>query len=392
MAMRSNLQLYTPQDYQRQVHDGLASNWRGTTHVVKAVRQSGKSLMCQNVLQEKAINNMAQTSVYLAPTFKQCKEMFTGITKALKGIPVIYSSNASDLVIEYVTGSRVVFLSAEQGDNIRGYTVTKNGILIIDEAAYIKDEVFYAATPFVNANNAPILIVSTPRFKEGFFYEFYTDGEQGKPNVYAYNFTEYNNPYLSLERLEMYRRKMPVNLFRADYLGEWMEAVSELFGDFQKVLSNTFRHSSDTTAAIDWGVGKDAKSGDSDSTAISVMNEFKEQCFLKSWNDIDPTATIKELVKVLEQWHCSIVTVETNSIGMVYMNLLRNAIAASGINCMVQEFTTTNDSKRGIIEDLQVAIQNEQVQLLDNPTLKIQLTSYQMERTRTGKITYGDKL
>ena len=159
-----NVTLYTPQPYQRAVHDGLAAHWQGAMHFVKSVRQKGKSMMCENILALASLSTANQKSGFIAPTLRQAKPLYKDIVRSLK--PLIAESNGSDMELTFINGSSVSFMSAEQGDNLRGFTVTEGGILIIDEAAYISDEVFYAVTPFVNANNAPILAVSTPRFRE----------------------------------------------------------------------------------------------------------------------------------------------------------------------------------------------------------------------------------
>lgn len=381
-----NVTLYTPQAYQRAVHDGLSQHWKGSMHFVKSVRQKGKSMMCENILALASLKHGDQRCGFLAPTLRQAKPLFKDIVRKLK--PLIAESNGSDLELTFINGSSISFMSAEQGDNLRGFTVTERGILIIDEAAYISDDVFYAVTPFVNANNAPILCVSTPRFRQGFFYDFYTDGLKGVANTYAYDFNDWPNPYITPERLEMYRKKMPLNLFRADYLGEWMEANSDVFGDFQAVMSNSVTEGTKHTAGLDWGVGKAAGS-DSDSTALSIFNEHRQQVRLFHWNDLNETDTIKAIVNALREYNVRKLVAETNSIGAVYLGLLKKAISQSGLPCVVVEFTTTNDTKRKVIEAFIVEVQNRTCQLLDEAEQKVQLAAYQMERTPTGKVTYN---
>ena len=381
-----NVTLYTPQAYQRAVHEGLSQHWKGSMHFVKSVRQKGKSMMCENILALASLKYSDQRCGFLAPTLRQAKPLFKDIVRKLK--PLIAESNGSDLELTFINGSSISFMSAEQGDNLRGFTVTERGILIIDEAAYISDDVFYAVTPFVNANNAPILCVSTPRFRQGFFYDFYTDGLKGVANTYAYDFNDWPNPYITPERLEMYRKKMPLNLFRADYLGEWMEANSDVFGDFQAVMSNSVTEGTKHTAGLDWGVGKAAGS-DSDSTALSIFNEHRQQVRLFHWNDLNETDTIKAIVSALREYNVRKLVAETNSIGAVYLGLLKKAISQSGLPCVVVEFTTTNDTKRKVIEAFIVEVQNRTCQLLDEAEQKVQLAAYQMERTPTGKVTYN---
>lgn len=380
-----NVTLYTPEPYQRAVHDGLAEHWQGSMHFVKSVRQKGKSMMCENILALASLSTPHQKSGFIAPTLRQAKPLYKDIVRSLK--PLIMESNGSDLDLTFINGSSISFMSAEQGDNLRGFTVSEHGILIIDEAAYISDDVFYAVTPFVNANNAPILCVSTPRFRSGFFYDFYQDGLAHKDGIHSYDFNDWPNPYITAERLAMLKRKMPLNLFRADYLGEWMEATSDLFGNFNAVISNTVT-AGRNTAGLDWGVGK-AAGKDSDSTALCIFNDHRQQVRIFHWNDLDETATIKAVVDALKEYDVRKIVAETNSIGSVYLGLLKKAISAAGLPCVVVEFTTNNDSKRRVIEQYIVEVQNRTVQLLDDPEQKVQLAAYQMEKTPTGKITYN---
>lgn len=383
------VKLYKPTDYQLAVHRGLESNWADSFHFVKAVRQCGKSMMAENILIKASLSHPNQTSVLISPTFKQARKILKSIVRKFRRTPLYEASNSSDLEFTFINGSTIVFLSAEQGDNIRGQTVSQYGVLVFDEAAYISDQVFYTATPFVNANHAPIVAVSTPRFKQGFFYEFFNDGLNGRNNVYAYDFTDYDNPFLTAEKLELFRSKMPVNLFRADYLGQWMETTSDVFGDFKKILSNTVTMTGDYTAGIDWGVGKNAKNDDSDSTSLSIFNNLGQQVGLLHWNDLDETTTIARIVDALKKWNVKKVVVETNSIGGVYLGLLRRAIQQAGLVCQVVEFNTSNESKREVVENFIVQVQNRTIQLLDDNEQSIQMSAFRMEKTQGGRVTYN---
>lgn len=386
---RIQVKLYHPEPYQQAVLDGLMAHWEDSLHMVKAVRQCGKSMMLENLLIRVSLQHPNQTSVLISPTFKQGKKIFKSILKKFRRTPLYGSSNAQDGEFTFSNGSTISFLSAAQGENIRGETVSKYGVLAIDEAAYIPDEIYYTASPFTNANHPPTVCVSTPRFRAGFFYDFYQDGLNNMPGVYSYDFTDYPNPYITPAKLDMYRRRMPINLFRADYLGEWMEATSDLFGDFSQVMSNTVAlDGGEITAGLDWGVGKDAK-GDSDYTSLSLFNERKQQVRLYHWNDLDETATIDAIVEAIRVNGIKKMTVELNGIGQVYLGLLKKAISREGLPCRVVEFNTSNDSKRRIIEQFIVDVQNRTVQLLDGVDMKIQMSAYQMQRLPSGRITYN---
>ena len=75
--------------------------------------------------------------------------------------------------------------------------------------------------------------------------------------------------------------------------------------------------------------------------------------------------------------------------GATYVNLLKRQISLLGIKCQVVEFFTTNDSKREIIENLQVQCLNGTIQLIKDNKLLLEMVSYMSEKTPTGKITYN---
>ena len=78
-------------------------------------------------------------------------------------------------------GSTIFFKSAEQKDGLRGYTVT--GIYVVDEAAFISDEVFFETLAWVNVSQAPVVLCSTPKHKTGFFFKYYMLGLSNEPNI-----------------------------------------------------------------------------------------------------------------------------------------------------------------------------------------------------------------
>lgn len=333
----------------------------------------GKSIMAQNILVYYSLKHKKQTSIYISPTFAQAREQFTSICDNLT--KSICQGNSSTLEIRFVNGSRIKFLSAESKENIRGYTVTKYGLLVVDEAAYISDDAFYAATPFVNANKAPTLIISTPRFKDKFFYTMFND-----PDCYTYDWAKYKNPFIDDRKLEMYRRSMPTQLFKADYLGMWMESTSQVFGDFSNVLSNYILNDTEYYyAGLDWGSG-----GGSDYTVLTIFNSNHQMVYLDYFNDVEPTEQIGRIVKGLNKYRVKKLIAEKNSIGEIYLSMLKKQL----YGVIIEAFDTTNTSKRAIIDNMIAEIRNGQCTLLNDTELKVQLSAYEVQQTKTG-ITYN---
>ena len=73
----------------------------------------------------------------------------------------------------------------------------------------------------------------------------------------------------------------------------------------------------------------------------------------------------------------------------MFYGLLDKAIKNEHLPVMLLRFTTTNDSKERIINNFQVAMQNREVQILNNPTLQVEMDMYEMKLSKSGKRTYN---
>ena len=352
-------------------------------HICKSKRQIGKSLTCEVLLLYFSINKAGSTSICISPTLNQSRKIYKEILKGIQNLPVYQSSNSTILEINFTNGSCIKFKSGEQRDSLRGESV--NGILILDEAVFIPDDVIFTTLPFVDVARAPILLTSTPKFRDGTFYEFYTKGENFEDGFHSYDINEYDTSLLlSKEKLEMYRRSCAPQIFLTEYLGEFCDYASSVFGNVDKLIGSTITPSKEIVAGIDWGSGNGG-----DDTAITLLNDAKQIIKVFYFNDKDVMQTIDFIVAKLKEYGVKKCVCETNSIGNTYLNLLKRRISNENIKCQIIEFTTTNDSKREIIENLQVNCLNGSIQLIDDKKLLLEMVSYQMERTPSGKITYN---
>ena len=377
---------YTLFPHQKDIISGIL-RYPHDIHVVKSRRQTGKSITIETVLMLFSINKAGSCNIVISPTLGQGRKMFKEIKNALQKLPLFKSANGTTLEIELTNGSSILFKSAEQSDGLRGNTAT--GILCIDECAYIKDEIVYSCLPFVDANKSPVLIVSTPLFKSGVFYDFYTNGVNGVEGFHGYDICDYDtSALLSKERLEMYRQSVSSQIFRSDYLGQFITESSEIFGDLKKLVKGVVHQSRVKVMGVDWSTAGIDSGKDPDETAISIMNEFRELEYIEGFSDKDTNQTIDYIINKIVEYGVNKVVVETNSMGKIYIDLLKKKIVSRGIRCQVVEFTTTNDSKREIIEDLVVHCNNGTISLIDDKKLFLEMMNFVVKKTPTGKVTY----
>lgn len=389
MSNKHLIELKGPKLFQWQsdVLVSLLAHWDGSIHTVKSKRQVGKSVLLENILLKTAIEHKSSDSFVVSPTNAQASKIFGELLRAIKNTPVYSSHNSSSLVISFRNSSHIYFKSAEQRDNLRGYTVT--GVLCIDEAAYISDDVIADILPWVDANRAPVIFTSTPIGKQGLFYKFFKEGlEDNVTKYFCYDWAKYDTSVLlNDERKEFYRRTLPKQKYITDILGEFLDGDSSVFGEYSDVMSNNIdRTDTNLYFGIDWGSGVGG-----DETVIAIMNSQRQMIDLIHFNDKDETATINEVIRLAHQYRPLKITVETNSIGRVFFGLLDKALKNNRLPIQLKGFNTTNDSKEHIINELQVAIQNKDVILKNDVTLQTELSMYEMKISSTGKRIYNAK-
>lgn len=359
--------------HQRDVYDAVVNdNGAGNIYVVKSKRQCGKSFLASLILIYFSLNRRDTISMIVEPTLNQSRRIFKDIVKMLEGSGIIKNANQSLLSIDFINGSEIIFKSAEQYDAIRGYSVS--GILIVDEAAFIVDDVYEILFPVRDAHNSPMLIISTPLFCDGYFYRLFTS-----TNSKSYDWCQYDTSmFLSDEKLEQYRNTLSELKFRSEYLGMFITDGGYVFRNITKcVLSDSDITGEPVVAGIDWAVGNDG-----DDTVLSFLDANANAVEFIRLNNMSPVEQIDAIVKTLNSRPTlKKVVVEQNSIGNVYFDMLKHKYSRHSI---LTKFNTTNESKRRIIEQLATAFQNENIHIPNDRELINQLQHYAVEKTKTG--------
>lgn len=371
--------------WQREVADklkvpGVYGRNSGTFHTVLSRRQCGKSILIENILLYFAFNYNKTTSILVSPTLAQSRKVFKDIVDTVSKAPgIVKKKNETLLEIRFSNGSEILFKSAEQRDALRGLTVS--GVLCIDEAAYISDEVFNLLLPTTDVNKAPILIVSTPRFKEGFFYTYYEMGMRKNPNCYSYSFNDYDTSrLLSPERLETYRKTLPHNQFLTEYLGQFLDSESILFGDFKLCIKPAPENWKSCYMGIDWSSGKGQ-----DYTVISILDDIGHQIYVDRFNDLNTSQTVERVYETIKKFRPVSIYAEDNSIGHQFIDLLKDRKITN-----ITPFTTSNKSKSELVSGLQLAFEQQQISILPYDAQIRELASYQMEyNPKTNTVTYN---
>ena len=368
-------------DYQQRAFDFFGDG-RGKILIIKAPRQVGKTffniseLIYSASILKKSVSIVVEPSVFLA------RKVYNDITKALNGSGVIASANSTTCEINFINGSQIICRSIESMS--RGLTVS--GILIIDETCFIDDESIYTLLPLINANNAGLILTSSPFTAEGYFYNMYIKGLEGNdPNIKSFDWSKEEGikQFLTEEKKALYRTVMSKNKYTTEILGEFLENDGLLFTNISACIGDAVPTEKTAYIGIDFATGSDG-----DYTVLTAING-KGQVFKQvAVNDMTPTKQVDWLVDKINEikkgYTIRTILAEKNSIGAVYIDYMRKSLLKS--NLTVQEFITTNDSKRRIIEQLQTAFEQAAITIPNDPVLINELKRFQATVNPTTKV------
>lgn len=359
--------------------------------VVKSKRQVGKSFLCMSELVRHSLEAPNSKSIMISLTYKNCSKIFKELSQILENAPFITNINNASMSISFYNGSVIEFKSAQTKDRLRGDTVTGAGILILDECAFLQDEIFAIVFPYVNFYKCNILLVSTPFIKSGEFYKYYQEGLTGNnPLVVSIDLASYDtSEVLSEQKIEMYRKLLPEAQFTSEILGEFIDDGGGVFNIKNNIWRSTNLQFIDPNEydslfiGIDWGTGQSG-----DYTVISGFDSFANQQLLQYTNNLSPNEQIEWIANIIEKIPSNKIKsfiCEQNSIGNVYIDMLRKRLP----KIKIESFNTVNSTKREIVEYMISRINDESIKLLNVDEQRRQLGAYQMQITSNGSITYN---
>lgn len=343
-------------------------------------RQIGKSVLCK-VLCTKWLLEPNKEIGYITPSLKLAKKFFNDLTGIIPE-SLLVKSNASDLILQSVTGSTLYFYSAEQGNRIRGVTFD---YLVLDEAAFYKEDtganhIWYSILqPTIKVKGKKIVMVSTPNGQSGFWYDLIQKALKGQKGYAYIKRTIYDDSMCT--DIEEIKNSTPDLMFRQEFLCEFIAGANSFFTGYHNCYDDTmtFNWNQPLWAGIDWSsTGKDE-------TIVTFINGLNQIIQYNIEGDLD--SKYRQIASLLNKYSLKGVYAEDNSIGSVMINELKKQMRQKNV---LKPFTTTNDSKTEIVTELALSLEKEELTYNDLQ-LDRQLGAFGYSVSKTKKLTFEGK-
>lgn len=328
--------------------------------IVKSGRQIGKTTITSIKALHYAFTNAEKTVLVIAPTQRQSSNLFNKIRDFAQKHALLRKSivRHTQTMIEFTNKSRIYALpSGYDGSGIRGYTAD---LMIIDEAAFIPEEVFPAILPMLATTKGQLVLLSTPFGRRGFFYDCWKDKKYSK-----HDYPSSVSPLISDSFLKDQKAKLTDIEYRTEYLAEFVDEAGSYFP--MSLINKCIRDYSILNqgeigktyfAGIDWAKYQD-------STVIAVVErgeDYHRIVHLKEFKGVPYEVSISYFKSLLSRFNILRVYADRGA-GERQIEEIRSL----GVNVVPLYFTTT--SKIDIYQNLKFLMENEIIHI-PSPEIK----------------------
>ena len=345
--------------------------------VVTCGRRWGKTeLGIQSILYAAIRDN--KRCWWLAPTKQMASQVWRDLKRAIEPLNGT-SIDETERRIDLPAGGMIAVRSAYHPDNLRGEGLD---FVVLDEAAYLHPNLWNAVIrPMLITSRGGALFLSTPKGRN-WYYDLFNLGQDPEHEDWqSFQFPTSDNPLIHPAELENARQANPERVWNTEYLAQFSDDIGQVFRGISDAVAEGQlagpQPGHTYVAGVDWGRDKDY-------TAIAIIDVTQgKMTALDRFNQVGWELQRDRLKSLVQRWNPQIIWAEANSIGEPNIE----ALLQEGLP--VRPFLTTGKTKSPLIESLALAIERNDIALLNDPVLLAELANYSLERLPSGAWRYG---
>lgn len=210
-------------------------------------RRFGKTYLCIARLITWAASKPNSLNWYVTANYRMAKQIAWRQLKNMVPPGICVKRNETDLLIELSNGSIISLKGADNADSLRGVSLSS---LVIDEAAYVKQEAWeMVLRPALSDQGGPAWFITTPAGLNWFHDLWEQAADQDDWSTFSYTTIQGGN--VPAEEVEAARRTLDERTFRQEYLASFETLSGRVYPDFSD--DNISDSIKDTGGPIMWG-------------------------------------------------------------------------------------------------------------------------------------------
>ena len=268
------------------------------------------------------------------------------------------------------------FRSADNPDSLRSQGVK---VLWVDEGAQICEEAWnLALRPSLMDQKGIAIFTGTPR-GHNWYFRLWTRGQDPSQSDYkSWSFPSVNNPYLDPKEIASFARDMPELAYRQEVLAEFLEDIGSVFRGVDRIVKGNLQPFENK---IQYVMGCDIAKLE-DFTVLAVLDQNGHLCAFDRFSQIDWVFQRKRIVQLAQRYDANLL-IDSSGVGDPVCDELYRE------NVQVQGYKFTNASKKELIENLSIMIENQQISIPNIPELINELKLYGYKTTPSRNVQYG---
>jgi len=319
--------------------------------------------------------------IAIAPTLSQAMIVFDRVKWMLAAAGVIYTSTITpypSIKVADSDGGRIVHIldarSGHEAKNLRGQGADH---ILMDEAAFMPESLITETVmPMLAASGGRMTLISTP-FGRNHFYRLFQMGELGENEFWSRTGASSENPIVDNAFLEIQRKLLTDQGFRTEYLAEFLDSTSTVFGyDYiQGALAAPIVDTGFAAVGVDWARHRDY------SAAVAVRGTgLQAEVFdVGTWKGMSWSEIVDRVAAFSKQVGANHISCDATGVGDSVTENLAESLRSVRIDRVV--FTTR--SKGQMIRELVWMIEKGRLRLPSDVPLLRELESYEVTYSET---------
>ena len=315
------------------------------------------------------------TGFCVAPTYwhtqKQWREFFSYCPAE-----ILIDINLTDKHAILENDRHVWFKSADNPDSLRSEGLD---VVWLDEGGQMKEDAWtLSLRPALMDRNGKAIFTGTPKGHNWYFMLWTRGQDEAEQDYQSWQYSSKDNPYIDPQEIEDFARDMPEMAYRQEILAEFLEDVGSVFRGVDNCISGSLETPSQ---AKSYFTGCDLAKRE-DYTVLCIIDSNGHLCHFDRWSQLDWVFQRKRIVNLCQQYNNAKLLIDSTGVGdPIFDELRRESVSVEG-------YKFTNTSKKDLVENLSIQIENQKITYPEIPTLINELKLFGYEKMPSGIVKY----